>query len=102
MDITFGTINGLNIEFTTSGLSIGTGNLRGACNPVSAIFALVLIFAMITVTAVDVLVWEKRNGMRADASALRFFPGNERPVRATKGDRLDVERFMGSATLDKG
>ena len=49
--------------------------------------ALALVFAAITVVAVG-----NKNSFSADTAALPFSakPGNETPVRATKGDRLDI------------
>ena len=56
-------------------------------NSANFALALALVFAAITVVAVG-----NKNNFSADTAALPFSakPGNETPVRATKGDRLDV------------
>ena len=55
--------------------------------PTKFAVALALIFAAIVVVAGGI-----KYSSPADTNALRFSakPGNETPVRATKGDRLDV------------
>jgi hypothetical protein len=68
----------------------------------SSVFALALVFATITASAVMVGAVDTKYDLTAESATLRYFPGYEKPVHGIKGDRLDIENFGGVAALDRG
>ena len=93
MDATYDATDRLGSEYTPSELSrkrpdrISPWRAYRITNSANFAVALALVFAAITVVAGG-----KKYNLSADTAALPFSakPGNETPVRATKGDRLDV------------
>ena len=93
MDATYDATDRQGTEYTTSERSrkrsdrISPWKARTITNSTKFAVALALILAAITAVASG-----NKSNSPADAAALPFSakPGNETPVRATKGDRLDI------------
>ena len=103
MNITFDVFERPNVAFAIFEHSRMQSDRTGPARiRISAESGLATAFVAMTLIALGIMMGGTNYNLHSDSAALRFFPGYERPVRATKGDRLDTETLKGIAVLDKG